>query len=1045
MARNRFIKTHSNYTLQQVHQTTNIGKITERDWMTIADLNTYAPGSLPAYGLNGFKMVISDGVNLKKRHQYGSWKKNDKSDVWSLDSMESTDEIPYKSSTSLILKPNYSSILDFAYFGSATKMMESSIVNIIKKFPAEVYLRENYILVDNTRLYFTDNPFGIEFDTVLFEENKDINLLRIFSKSFDNYNIIDANGNVGTLSWNRDVMNNDPCTENGNLLSIIDLGYPYDSTNKLILYYYNYSGVKTLFHNGVFTNASIRPSKKIINSFFNNLTDFESLLLNKKTNYTAYLNTPEETEGGNIFYEKKYTWPKTGIGEWNISNSGSVYETYINSLLDITEFYDSYFTDNLWSSMTHESIINFDWTLNKINNNGEAVEFSTPESQRVKAFIQIMGRNFDDLKRYIDGISFSNAVTYDEANNNPDCFLGDSLTNYGWDVKTPISTNLSKYITNPLYSGFMDGYTVQDANFEFYRRLLLNTGAILSSKGTKRSIEMVLSLFGYRSHNFIEHAFHDVYRNGELKTIHWSKLNDDEKKDIFRNAYDITEYIYVTDKESKGFESVNVDRVKTINSLKFSYNEDNLDEYQGIPVREVVTTTKEPILGLGYENGILSTGITIGHIDVDKHYLIPWFDKNKEYDADIYYESKGGWGLTMSKTNEVLGYGEKYYETGEGLKIYDESVKYLKFKDNIEDLLNMIGEIPIVNDVYYVYDISGADNYDWGLLGEEELPTMSHYFILKDIDFGHIFGVRRDDDGRVMLSENHGGVVNEEKYGGDNSVNVNNPETINGYPNIFWKEIPTKLYGWKNISEEELRANKTKDSQRVFYLEGIVENNLGNNPHVGYGNYDDGESYKRAFENIFEAAIEEDEFYEVGDSILTDNNGFSYTDQIFTLEKMIDNVKCWYFTDFNEEQSLKVLSKLNEHKYQEITTESPSVGDMTISVREFVERSDERMSGISDEMFNTEQYSTLIPVNMEGGNVDDEASANSIVNSKSFYIEFNPDYRAPDSMYEFIDDIAMHYAKQVIPSTTLLKYKVPVTGWDTFCSKRTYLQSAFFE
>ena len=75
-------------------------------------------------------------------------------------------------------------------------------------------------------------------------------------------------------------------------------------------------------------------------------------------------------------------------------------------------------------------------------------------------------------------------------------------------------------------------------------------------------------------------------------------------------------------------------------------------------------------------------------------------------DADMYFESKGGWGLTMSKTNDVLGYGEKYYETGDGLKVYDEGVKYLKFKETIKDLLNMVGETPVVNDVYYVYDIS---------------------------------------------------------------------------------------------------------------------------------------------------------------------------------------------------------------------------------------------------------------------------------------------------------------------------------------------------
>ena len=83
----------------------------------------------------------------------------------------------------------------------------------------------------------------------------------------------------------------------------------------------------------------------------------------------------------------------------------------------------------------------------------------------------------------------------------------------------------------------------------------------------------------------------------------------------------------------------------------------------------------------------------------------------------------------------------------------------------------------------------------------------------------------------------------------------------------------------------------------------------------------------------------------------------------------------------------------------------------------------------------------MYPYNMEGGSVDDEAAANSIINTKSLYIEFFPDLQSPDSMYEFVDDIAMHYVKQIIPSTTIFKYRVPMTGWDVFCYHRTYPQS----
>ena len=147
MARNRFIKTRSNYVLKGLHQTTNVGNVYERDWMTIADLNTYAPGSLPSYGLNGFKMVIDDSVNLKKRHQYGSWLKNESCDVittyWSLNCMDDADEILSSASSShAILKPDYTSLLDFAYYGSAQMLVQGAVSQIINHFPGEIYLMD---------------------------------------------------------------------------------------------------------------------------------------------------------------------------------------------------------------------------------------------------------------------------------------------------------------------------------------------------------------------------------------------------------------------------------------------------------------------------------------------------------------------------------------------------------------------------------------------------------------------------------------------------------------------------------------------------------------------------------------------------------------------------------------------------------------------------------------------------------------------------------------------------------------------------------------
>lgn len=370
----------------------------------------------------------------------------------------------------------------------------------------------------------------------------------------------------------------------------------------------------------------------------------------------------------------------------------------------------------------------------------------------------------------------------------------------------------------------------------------------------------------------------------------------------------------------------------------------------------------------------------------------------------------------------------------------------MKFKETIGDLLNSVNEIFKENDVYYVYDISGANNYDWGLLGDEVQPTLSHYFILKDESHSHILGVLRDGDGNVMV-ESGTGVPNTEQFE-DNNTELSdnyNVETLPDYPNIKWDELPTKKYGWKNISEEELQANVTKDSQRVFYLEGIIDNNVGNNPHSGNGHYDDGETYKTAFEDVFKAAREDYEYEDVDEDELN-SDLFDGKMSLFNLKKQIDNIKCWYFTDLTENSKLQRLIPIEGGDFVDGGAETSVVGETESFVRHSYSKDEdiyynENLSEL-DKIFNNKQYSNMMPVNPEGGSTDDEAAANSIINTKSLYIEFMPDYKSAKSMYEFIEDIVMHYVKQIVPSTTLLKYKIPMTGLESFCYKKTYSQSA---
>ena len=1007
MARDRYIKTYSNYVIKDIHQSTNIGNIYERDFMTISSLNSYAPGSVPMYDLNGFKMIVNTNVNLKKKHHYGNWVKNNSCDkssfYWTLNCMDNT-EVPHPA---IEIKPNRESLLSYACYGSASKLIESTIIEIIDKYPAEAYLTDKLIEIDGLAFYIVDNPFNIVFDRIVLNDNETANQLRLFSQSIKEYVFETENGNSSdSLSWDVKITNfNEMCNNSDKVLSKVYLGEPFVN-RMLTLYYCNYEGKRILLHDGTFKNARIKLRNKHKTAFFNELSDFGRVLLNKKTGYTAILETPKVTDSGNVIVKKTYTWPKSDYGNWNLDITSRAYLDYFESLLKIGDFYDELYTDNMWRSMTHEAIINFDWTHVHIDSDGDIVESRDPNSASIEAFIRVAGRQFDNLKMYIDGIKSTTSVSYNENGDKPNIFLANDLELFGWDVKTPISVLLNKRSSRQLYPNHVEGYTVEDANYEFFRRLLLNSRAILNAKGTKRSIEMMMALFGYYSVNYIENTFHEVMRNGKLHTFHWKDMNgltDEERKEIKRYSYDITEYVYVANPDSTVWNEGAIDEVKSINKEKFTYTASNQDEYQGLPVREVSVYTGD---------------------NEKQSYLIPWYDKNKDYDTDIYFESKGGWGLKQTMISQFDESEEIVIDTTDTLKIYDETVKTIRYIETISGLLNIYNEMPQKDVVYYVYDISEMKRYDWGnitvikdgLQNTEPLLTMSHYFILKDEDYSHILGAIRDENNRVMLMDEN------VKYDENNNIISYSPEYTDEYG------MPLKRYGWKNISEEEISAGLTGDAKRIYYNENIIEHNTGNNPHCGFGKYDDGETYISSFKNIFKGAIENDLFMTVSDEDMP-------TDIGFTFDKMVDNVKCWYFSDtLNQSKMLREIYDDGEHEIDTI----PSVG-----VGEFLRLRNNRTITDSTDLFSSSQYSNMLPYNMEeNGDINDEAAANSIVNSKQLYIEFAKDMGSPESMFDFIENTVMFYAKQVIPSTTMLKYYVPLRDTKVNCYHRTYLQSA---
>lgn len=963
MARKRFIENSSTYTLRRKHQNTTQGAVFETDLMTITELDGFAPDQKPIYSNGNFKLTVGPTNHDTLKHKSGRWETNDCNDdpeVW-------TEECVNKEITSashVKARPNFTSLGDFAYYGSAKELVRATLLDIILKYPGELFLtHDNYGVEDingdyslgGDNKYIVKNPFLINVDALFMDEKSPLPKLRYFCESYRDYILIPDNSpEISRIGWQVVRGENTRCPQNGDILATIRLGV-------FNLYYYYLNGQRILLHDYQYGTAHLRPKGDVRDEFYNSLDDFSYALINRETNRTITLDTPYETPKGIRIKKVNYQWPiEDG---WNLDFESPKYKKYVNGLLDLASFYDERYSDHIVRSLTHEALKNFDWTFTKVLNEEEQ-EMETPNGERVEAILHIYGRNFDDIRKNITMIKNINKVTYDAKNTTPDYFLSDQLQLAGWEVKNPLNIP-NKIVSSTIYPTRYYGFTANDANNHFMRMLKLNSKAIMNAKGTKRGLEMLLAMFGLHSEDFYKNI--KYVKSGA--TYSWNDLTDAEKRELYSTSYSLNEYVGVAVDSGLtiGYSTCPDRRVREVNAYKDGYvipvtNELTLDEIelQGLPVKSVKVV----------EN--------VNGEDVTLSYLIPWFDKNKTYGSrDFYFQSKGGW----NRQNEIainVDIEEELFEgnlvSDDSFGVYDETANYLHFAMTINSLREAIK--PKTGDIYYVKSIADTRNY----YGFDTNQTWSHYFILTD------------ENNRDILGTEAG------------------------------------LTGWVNIPKEEILAGETVAAKRIIYLETIIEDNTGNNPHTGKGLYDNGKEYIDNFEHLFK----NETFEGTSDYLLS-----GVTELGFNIVKQKDNVKCWYFTD-----TLENLPNLYEFERMD----EEIISGVTWHCGEYFEDADSvaKISGITVATMDiigvghtvsgdTLRETQLEPYNMELGETYDEAAANSILNLKYLDLDFHPNNKIGFSDRDFIKNIIMFYVKQLIPSTSILSCHIPDVSFDVKC------------
>jgi hypothetical protein len=377
----------------------------------------------------------------------------------------------------VILNKTYSDLSKYCYYGSSNAMLNGAVNDIISNFPAALNITTREDIITNgayLTIPLSDVENNFEIDLFNYYPEERVNLtydLRVLATSYADYEIVNEDElYAGTI--------------------INFTGYTTGNTTSIT---FEVSGFTSVTGN----TYLIRPNEAKRDSFFDTLDDFESVLLNRYSvpKYRSYFNLPVEGTNGISFEYKSFTWP-TSDG-YDIDIESSSYTSFLSELVDATNFIDEIYCDNIYRMLTHDTIKNLDQTYER-----EIDEIKLDEivvgGTKIQKVLRLYGRSYDEIKKYIEGISFVNTITYDNKDNLPIDYFDGKLNTNGWDTFTLMSTiDKSAITSSSLYEGNSRYYSTDDVNTELLRRMIINSKYIFRSKGTKKSIRKMFGLLGF--------------------------------------------------------------------------------------------------------------------------------------------------------------------------------------------------------------------------------------------------------------------------------------------------------------------------------------------------------------------------------------------------------------------------------------------------------------------------------------------------------------------------------------------------------------------
>ena len=390
-----------------------------------------------------------------------------------------------------------SDLSNFVYFGSSTEFIRVTLEKIITNWPASLHLTP--LRSDGINTIVGDTVYNYTYDPVLNQSKFEVDTNFINNKFNINYlkngtiiNTFNEKNKIRNLAAN---FSEYAIAINGNEYDLIGFTGATIAANDIIII--ETSGDPFGFNGSVNSNPiyHIKPNFINVEKFFNSLSDYETNLLNRLTIpiYTSKFEFKRQEDDGTLSLgEEILSWPVSD--GYNIDYDTTDYINFVTKLLKITDDKDGIETNLMSRFLTAQAISDFD-TLPSYNGTEEETA-----GQKMNRTLKIYGREFDEIKKYIDSISFANVVTYDKKKNTPDQLVKYLARVLGWELTSSILENdlIKSYLNVGArsYAGYSRGLTPAEAEIELWRRLILNSSWIWKSKGTRKTIEFFFKLIG---------------------------------------------------------------------------------------------------------------------------------------------------------------------------------------------------------------------------------------------------------------------------------------------------------------------------------------------------------------------------------------------------------------------------------------------------------------------------------------------------------------------------------------------------------------------